>query len=89
MLDLLRRAGVDAVRFAPVACCGGAAPACVDAPEESEKMGEIVRAALEAAPPKTLVTSDPGCLLQFRRMTGDLGIEVIHAATALRRVLFV
>lgn len=86
VLDLLRRAGVDAVRFAPVACCGGAAPACVDAPEESEKMGESVRVALEAAPPKTLVTSDPGCLLQFRRMTDALGIDVIHAATALRRV---
>jgi Fe-S oxidoreductase len=87
VFDVLVRAGVSAVRFAAGGMLGGAAPACVDAPAESEAMGEVVRAALGERPPKTLVTSDPACLLQFRRMTSDLGVEVIHAATALRRVL--
>ena len=84
---LLQSAGVDAKLLTGVACCGGAAPFCLDAPQESADLGRLAAAAAEAAGGGLLVTSDPGCLLQFATYGGSDAAprpKPLHAATALR-----
>ncbi len=89
--DLLRLAGVDATRLVGPTCCGGAAPFAVAHGAFSRELGDAAIAAVRAAGTRTLVTGDPGCLLQFRdalQAHADLRhVEVIHSATALRRLV--
>ncbi|HYC77964.1 MAG TPA: heterodisulfide reductase-related iron-sulfur binding cluster, partial [Planctomycetota bacterium] len=89
-LRLLRAAGVDARPFEGAACCGGAAPFLIDAPDLSRDLGAAARAAVAASGARTLVTSDPGCLLQFSAAGGAEGSAapvVLHLATALLRLV--
>ena len=87
-LELLRAAGVDARPFSGATCCGGAEPFRGDAPALSEELGRRAAAAALAAGAKTFVTSDAGCLIQFRAAFGGDGApEVAHLATALLRLV--
>lgn len=87
---LLRSAGVDARLLTGVACCGGAAPFCLDAPQESAELGRLAAAAAAAAGGGRIVSSDPGCLLQFATYGGTDAAsrpQPLHAATALRMLV--
>jgi L-lactate dehydrogenase complex protein LldE len=64
-------------------CCGFGGVFSARMPEVSTAMtAEKLRQAAETGTP-TLVTADPGCLMQMRGLAGDDGLTVQHLATVL------
>lgn len=67
-------------------CCGFGGLFCVRMPEVSNAMTtEKLRQATETQAP-TLVTSDPGCLMQMRGLVDDKNIQAEHLATVLEEM---
>ena len=64
-------------------CCGFGGTFSVKLPEVAEAMTreKLRRAAATGA--QTLVTADPGCLMQMRRFAGEYGLAVEHFAAVL------
>jgi L-lactate dehydrogenase complex protein LldE len=64
-------------------CCGFGGVFTARMPEVSTAMtAEKLRQAAETGVP-TLVTADPGCLMQMRGLAGDEGPTIEHLATIL------
>jgi L-lactate dehydrogenase complex protein LldE len=83
---LLGGSGAELVPFArPDLCCGFGGTFSVRQPEVSLAMADDKLAG--AAEAGTIVTADPGCLMQLRGRAEKVGppVRVVHLATALAR----
>jgi L-lactate dehydrogenase complex protein LldE len=83
---LLERSGAEVVPLSrPDLCCGFGGTFSVRQPEVSLAMADDKLA--DAAGPRVLVSSDPGCLLHLRARADHTGspVRLVHLATALAR----
>lgn len=64
-------------------CCGFGGVFSVRMPEVSEAMTRAKLAEAQATGADTLVTADPGCLMQMRRYAAEYDLTVEHIATLL------
>ncbi len=83
---LLRRAGYQVEEMAESdRCCGFGGLFSLRMPEVSNAMtAEKLRQAVDTGAP-TLVTADPGCLMQMRGLTDRDGTQAEHLAVMLER----
>ncbi len=86
--SLLRAAGIE-IREMPESdrCCGFGGIFSVRVPEVSQAItSDKLQEAVETRA-HILVTADPGCLLQMRRLLDGTPIQVDHVATVLARAV--
>jgi L-lactate dehydrogenase complex protein LldE len=85
--DVLRAAGREVKEMAESErCCGFGGLFSIKMPEVSNAMtAEKLRLAADSGA-KTIVTADPGCLMQMRGLAGD-DLQVKHIATVLEESL--
>jgi glycolate oxidase iron-sulfur subunit len=90
-LELLRRVpGIDLVPMDMAElCCGAAGIYNLDHPDMSQAILDEKLDALQRTGAQTLLTGNPGCILQWRNGVAARGweIEVLHPATFLARAM--
>lgn len=85
-LELLKRAGVDAVALPRGAgCCGSAGLFSLMEPEAGQKLLEETLKAVDQSGCGVIVTSNPGCMLYLQSglRAKESGVRVVHLASAL------
>lgn len=70
-----------------IRCCGAAGSFMLNHPEEAQAYRQEILDRLIAAPPRYLLSSNPGCSAHLRAGLRDLGLEteVVHPVTLLWR----
>lgn len=83
--DVLKKCGVDLIDTVPPGCCGFGGTHSIKFREESLRIAQTRRDALEASSAREVFTSCPGCRLQLRKVTGRS--KVLHIIEAIERAV--